>query len=72
MGIDKWKAIHHSYRFSERFLLFTGFIGGSVGLLLGMIIFHHKIRKMKFILLVPFLLILNCICLWLIYSNYSI
>ena len=67
MGIDKWKAIHNSYRLTERFLLCTSFIGGSIGTLLGMVIFHHKIRKIKFLSLMPLFLILNCIYIWLIY-----
>ena len=67
MGIDKWKAIHNSYRLSERFLLSTSFIGGRIGPLLGMILFHHNIRKPKFLVLVPLYLIFNFICIWLIY-----
>ena len=42
MGIDKWKAIHHRRRIPEKVLFFTAALGGSVGAMLGMTLFHHK------------------------------
>jgi uncharacterized membrane protein YsdA (DUF1294 family) len=47
-GIDKYKAIINKWRFSEKFLLLLGLVGGSVGSLLGMIIFRHKTKKIYF------------------------
>lgn len=47
-GIDKRLAIKGKNRVSERWLLFLSTIGGSVGGLLGMYIFRHKIRKLRF------------------------
>lgn len=35
-GIDKKKAIKHKFRISENTLIFSAFIGGSLGALLGM------------------------------------
>lgn len=46
--LDKWKAIHHQWRISEKMLLFFSMIGGCFGMLIGMYYFHHKIRKLKF------------------------
>ena len=60
-GIDKQKAIKKKYRISEFTLLLISFLGGSIGSLLGMIIFHHKTKKIKFILLIPLFLIINII-----------
>ena len=45
MGLDKLLAILKKQRISENTLLFFAIIGGSIGTLLGMLIFRHKIRK---------------------------
>lgn len=58
-GIDKRKAIRHAWRIPETTLIFLAVIGGSVGALLGMKIFHHKTRKPKFSIGVPVILILQ-------------
>ena len=41
-GIDKWKAKQGSWRISEATLLLLAVIGGSLGALLGMQVWHHK------------------------------
>lgn len=53
MSIDKLLAIKHKRRISEFNLLSLSFIGGSLGILFGMIIFNHKTRKPKFLILIP-------------------
>ena len=53
MGIDKYLAIKKKYRISEFHLLTLTLFGGSVGSLLGMIIFRHKTKKMKFLIIIP-------------------
>lgn len=55
-GIDKYRAIRGDWRISERRLLIFA-IFGAPGALAGMLVFRHKIRKLKFILLVPLILI---------------
>ena len=52
-GIDKRKAIKHKWRISENTLLLFSILGGGLGSLLGMSVFHHKTHKLKFRLLVP-------------------
>ena len=42
-GIDKWKAKQGSWRISEATLLILAVIGGSIGALLGMKIWHHSL-----------------------------
>ena len=59
MGIDKIQAIRNKKRISEASLLIISLIGGSIGTILSMIIFRHKIRKIKFLLLVPLFLIIS-------------
>ena len=62
-GIDKWKAASHRWRISEAALIGLCLIGGSVGGLLGMHIFHHKTRKPAFFIGVPAILILQAVLL---------
>ena len=66
MGWDKYCAIKKHWRISENNLIGLSLIGGSIGTLLGMIIFHHKTKKLKFQVLVPLSLI------WNIYLFYKI
>lgn len=47
-GIDKWNAIQGRWRISEATLLMLAVIGGSIGALLGMRIWHHKTMHKKF------------------------
>ena len=52
-GLDKWRATRKERRSSvrrvpERRLFLLAILGGSVGALLGMRIFHHKTRHRSF------------------------
>ena len=47
-GIDKWNAIQGRWRISEATLLMLAVIGGSIGALLGMRIWHHKTMHKQF------------------------
>ena len=57
-GMDKYKSIKHKYRISEATLIILASLGGPLGAFFGMITFHHKTRKKKFVILIPLLLIL--------------
>lgn len=59
--IDKVKACKNKWRIKENTLLFISIIGGSIGELLSMLIFHHKTKKNKFIIFIPFLIIVQTI-----------
>lgn len=58
-GVDKVKAKKGAWRIPEATLLLVAFLGGSVGALLGMEVFRHKTRHLKFRILVPLFLILH-------------
>lgn len=65
-GIDKRKAIKQKWRISEATLLILAAIGGSIGALTGMHVFHHKTRKLKFKAGVPAILLLQAgLLIWL-------
>jgi uncharacterized membrane protein YsdA (DUF1294 family) len=57
-GIDKSKARKNGegsrkWRIPEKSLIALAFIFGAPGAAIGMLFFHHKTRKTKFIVLVP-------------------
>mgnify|MGYP005768162353 FL=1 len=60
-GLDKGRAKSGKWRIPERTLLILAAIGGSVGALIGMLMFRHKTRKAKFVILVPVLLVIHCV-----------
>jgi len=49
IGIDKKLAINKKRRISERNLLLSSAIGGTIGSGLAMLIFRHKTSKMSFL-----------------------
>lgn len=61
-GLDKYRAKKHLWRIPEKVLLITSFLGGSLGALFAMIMFSHKTKHLKFIILVPLFLVLNIVC----------
>lgn len=52
-GVDKHKAIKHNWRISERTLILLAYAGGAYGAFIGMYVFHHKTRHLKFRILIP-------------------
>ena len=48
MGMDKRAARRKKWRIPERRLLTLGIIGGGIGGILGMIVFHHKTHRIYF------------------------
>ena len=70
-GIDKWKAKKERWRISEKCLLTFALLGGSLGALLGMKVFHHKTKKPLFYISVPLFLILHtAIIVFAVYRLY--
>ena len=47
-GADKQRAKQRQRRYRERTLLMLGVLLGAAGALLGMSLFHHKTRKIRF------------------------
>ena len=62
-GSDKKRARWDRRRIPEKVLLGLAVIGGSVGAWMGMKVYRHKIRKWKFIIGVPLILILQILAI---------
>ena len=67
-GVDKYRATHNYWRISELTLLCFAALGGTIGALLGMIVFRHKIRKPRFILGIPFLAFIQIVYCIILYN----
>jgi len=65
-GIDKWKAKQGRWRISEATLLLLAIVGGSIGALLGMKIWHHKTMHKKFKYGLPLILLVQIALIFLI------
>lgn len=57
MGIDKSKARRRKWRIPEKTLFTFALLGGSIGAILGMRIFHHKTRHWYFVWGMPCILL---------------
>lgn len=69
MGIDKYKAKKRAWRIPEATLFLFAIFGGSIGSILGMFVFHHKTRHWYFLYGMPFILIVQLICLYLLWQS---
>ena len=68
---DKVHAVRHKYRVSEFALMLISAIGGSVVMLLTMLIISHKTRHIKFMLGIPLIILIQCAIIFLIWRlNY--
>lgn len=68
MRIDKRKAIKNQWRIPERTLILIAVLGGSIGILMGMYLFRHKTKHLKFTLGIPAILAVQCaagVWLWM-------
>ena len=59
MLADKQRSRKKLWRIPESTLLTVAALGGSIGALTGMRVFHHKTRKRKFTLGIPLILALQ-------------
>ena len=66
---DKSKSRNNkTQRIPEGVIFFFSAIFGSLGVYLGMLIFHHKTQKWYFLVGIPLLIMQNCAFLWLAYN----
>ena len=67
MHADKQKARKGAWRISEATLMTVAAIGGSFGAFLGMKLFRHKTKHLKFTLGIPVLMVLHVVVLSVLY-----
>ena len=68
-GADKRKARRNAWRISEKALFLSAVLGGSLGALIGMRLFHHKTKHWYFVIGIPTIFVLQVIGCVLI-TNY--
>lgn len=71
-GIDKLKAKKSWWRIPESTLMVLAVIGGSIGALFGMYVFHHKTLHKKFTIGIPMILILQIAVVAFIFIRFDI
>ena len=69
MLADKRRAVKKRWRIPEATLLFVAVIGGSLGGLIGMYLFRHKTRHLKFSAGLPVILILQVLLLYCFFTR---
>ena len=62
-GVDKRRAIRKLWRIPESVLMGVAAIGGSVGALIGMLLFRHKTKHAKFTVGVPLILVIQVVAI---------
>ncbi len=65
---DKHQAVRNGWRVKEFTLLSVSFLGGSFAMYITMQLIRHKTKKLKFMLGIPLIIVLQCIiCAAVIY-----
>ena len=66
MGADKGFARRHLRRVPERTLFTLCLLGGGLGGILGMYVFRHKTRHVKFVVGFPLIFLAEAVALYLL------
>lgn len=72
MLIDKQKAIRRRWRIPEKTLFFIVIMGGSLGGVLGMTVFRHKNKQIKFKYGFPIILIIQISLMYLLFPDFLV
>ena len=59
MCVDKYRATSRQWRLGEKLLLGIAVFGGSIGSILGMIMFRHKTKHIQFYIGLPAILVVQ-------------
>ena len=66
---DKQKAKSDKWRIEEKTLHLTSFLGGTLGSIAAMMLFHHKTRKPAFVAITGIALIFNIFLIYELFVN---
>lgn len=67
MGIDKLRARRRKWRIPERTIFIIALLYGSIGVFIGMYLFRHKTRKLRFSIGIPAIMVIQLLILGFIY-----
>ena len=70
MLIDKWKARKNKWRIPEKTLFASALLGGSLGAMIGMLMFRHKTKHLKFALGLPLIFVVQLTALFYLITRY--
>lgn len=65
--VDKKRARHDRRRIPERHLMWVGAVGGAAGMLMTMLLIHHKTRHLKFMVGLPLMILAQVLLLGWVY-----
>ena len=66
-AIDKSRSVKGKWRVPEGTLMLSAALGGSVGLLLGMLLFRHKTKHKQFVFGVPLILLCHILVFYFLF-----
>ena len=69
MGLDKHWAKEGGFRLPESTFFCMALIGGSIGCIIGMLLYHHKTRKPAFFIGMPLILALQLAAVYMIWRS---
>lgn len=72
MAVDKKRARSGAWRIPENNMMLVALAGGSAGIYLGLRLFRHKTKHLKFAFIVPVILLVQIVvALWLAWKQVS-
>ena len=72
MYLDKRKAKYGKWRIPEQTLFILALIGGSIGAIIGMQVFRHKTKKLRFSIGFPVILVLQIILIISVWNDFIV
>lgn len=69
MGLDKMWAKEGGFRLPESTFFCMAIIGGAVGCIAGMLVYHHKTRKPAFFIGMPVILALQLAAVYVVWRS---
>lgn len=66
--VDKQKAKHRKWRIKESALFSVAILGGSVFMYIAMLLFHHKTKHKRFMIVIPVIIFIQLALAFLIYE----
>ena len=72
-GLDKYKAKAGKWRIPERTLFLLALLGGGLGALFGMKVFHHKTMHKQFVIGIPAIMVIQAVLLgWYLWKTTNV